>query len=87
VAVASWRRAWKRNAPVEPFQDTEWVEHRREVLAEWMSDLTTASDEDAAEKYLSIVALWVMDHVDVLEEAGEITSEQAAEIRRDMRTQ
>ncbi|MDQ3966388.1 MAG: hypothetical protein M3246_08075 [Actinomycetota bacterium] len=85
--MESWRRAWKGNAPVEPFEDTEWLERRKEALTEWLSDLTTASDEVAAEEYRHIQALWLFDHVDVLEEAGEISAEDAAELRKIMRGQ
>jgi hypothetical protein len=79
--MESWRQAWKGNAPVEPYEDTEWVVRRREFLVV-RSDPATVSDEVAREEYRHIQALWLVDHVDVLEEAGEITSEQAAEIRQ-----
>ena len=54
---------------------------RREFLVA-RSDPATVSDEVAREEYRHIQAIWLVDHVDVLEEAGEITSEQAAEIRQ-----
>ena len=83
--MESWRKAWKGSgAPVEPFEDREWVERRRKFL-EGMSDPDTASDEGAGEEYRRVQALWLLDHVDVLEEAGEITPEYAAQLRRAMR--
>ncbi len=80
--MESWRRAWKgRNAPVEPFEDTEWVEQRKEALAELASDLATASDEVAAHKYRHVQVLWLFDRVDELEAAEEISPEEATQIR------
>jgi hypothetical protein len=79
--VESWRKAWKGNAPVEPFQDTEWVAWRRQFLA-GRTDPSTASDEVAAQEYRAIQAQWLIDHVDVLEEAGAISQEKAAQIRK-----
>ena len=40
-----------------------------------------ASDEVAGHEYRIMMAQWLVDHVDVLEEAGEISSETAAQIR------
>jgi hypothetical protein len=79
--VESWRKAWNGTAPVEPFQDTEWVEKRRALLAR-RSDPTTVSDEVAAHEYRAIQAQWMIEHVDVLEGAGAISRERAAQIRR-----
>ena len=45
--VESWRKAWNGTTPVEPFQDTEWVEKRRDFLAE-RSDPSAVSDDVAA---------------------------------------
>ena len=79
--VESWRKAWNGTAPVDPFQDTEWVQKRREFLA-GRSDPAAVSDEVAAHEYRAIQAQWMIDHVDVLEEAGAISRERARQIRR-----
>ncbi len=79
--MESWRKAWKGNAPVEPFQDTEWVAWRRQFLA-GRTDPSIASDEVVATEYRAIQGQWLIDHVDVLEEAGAISQEKAAQIRR-----
>src|SRR5215216_4400770 len=51
--VESWRKAWNGTAPVESFQDTEWVQKRREFLA-GRSDASAVSDEVAAHEYRAI---------------------------------
>jgi len=79
--VESWRKAWNGTAPVDPFQDTEWVQKCGEFLAE-RSDPAAVSDEVAAHEYRAIEAQWMIDHVDVLEEAGAISRERARQIRR-----
>jgi hypothetical protein len=79
--VESWRKAWNGTTPVEPFQDTEWVEKRRDFLAE-RSDPSTLSDDVAAHEYRAIQAQWMIDHVEDLEEAGAISRERAVQIRR-----
>jgi hypothetical protein len=79
--VESWRKAWNGTTPVEPFQDTEWVEKRRDFLAE-RSDPSTVSDDVAAHEYRAIQAQWMIDHVEDLEEAGAISRERAVQIRR-----
>ena len=79
--MESWRKAWNGTAPVEPFQDTQWVEKRREFLAE-RSDPSAIPDEVAAHEYRTIQAQWIIDHLDVLEEARAISQERAAQIRR-----
>jgi hypothetical protein len=83
--MESWRKAWRRNAPVEPYKDREWVEEHGEYFA-GRSNPDTVSDEVAAKEYAKeyrrIQALWLLDHVDVLEESGEITPEQAEHLRR-----
>jgi hypothetical protein len=85
VLVKSWWRAWKgNNAPARPYEDAEWVERRREFLMR-LSNLDMASDEVVAEEHRHIQALWLLDHVGVLEEAGEITHEQSAEISKAIR--
>ncbi len=79
--MESWRKAWKgSNTPARPYDDIEWVERRKEFLAGF-SDPTTVPDEVAANDYRLVIARWLIDRVDVLEEAGEISSEQAAAIR------
>jgi hypothetical protein len=70
--VGSWRKAWNGTAPVEPFQDTEWVGKRREFLA-GRSAPSAVSDEVAAREYCAIQAQWIIDHVDVLQGAGTIS--------------
>jgi hypothetical protein len=82
--MESWRKAWRRNAPVEPHKDREWVEEHGEYFAD-LSYPDAVSDEVAAEEYRRIQALWLLDHVDVLEEFGEITPEQAEYLRRQKR--
>jgi hypothetical protein len=77
----SWRKAWNGTAPGEPFQDTEWVNKRRGFLA-GRSDPSAVSDEVAAHEYRAIQAQWMIDHVEVLEGAGAISGERAAQIRR-----
>jgi hypothetical protein len=79
--VESWRKAWKGSAPVEPFQDTEWVKGRSKFLA-GRSDPSTASDEVTTLEYRAIQGQWLIDHVDVLEEDGAISREKAAQIRK-----
>lgn len=79
--MESWRKAWRRTAPVEPYKDREWVEEHGEYFA-GRSNSDAVSDEVAAEEYRRIQALWLLDHVDVLEASGEITSEQAEHLRR-----
>ena len=79
--MESWRKAWNGTAPVDPFQDTEWVQKRREFLA-GRSDPSAVSDEVAAHEYRAIQAQWMIDHVDVLEEGGAISEEKAAQKRR-----
>jgi len=79
--VESWRKAWKGNAPVDPFKDTEWVAWRSKFLA-GRSDPSTASDEVVAQEYRAIQGQWLIDHVDVLEAAGAVSREKAAQIRR-----
>ncbi len=75
----SWRRAWKGpGQPVQPFEDTEWVERRRE----WLESLRSSrpmSDEEAAKNYRIVQAQWMIDH---LEELEEVDPELAAEVRR-----
>ena len=83
--MKSWRRAWKgNNAPARPYEDAEGVERRRKFLMR-LSNLDRAPDEVAAKEHRHIQALWLLDHVGVLEEAGEITHEQSAGIRKAMR--
>ena len=84
--MESWRKAWNGTTPVDPFQDTEWVEKRREFLA-GRSDPSAVSDEVAAHEYRAIQAQWIIDHVDVLEGAGAISRERAELIRRFRPTQ
>ena len=79
--MESWRKAWNGTTPVEPFQDTEWVEKRRDFLAE-RSDPSTVSDDVAAHEYRAIQAQWMIDHVEDLEGAGAISRERAVQIRR-----
>lgn len=79
--MESWRKAWNGTAPVEPFEDTQWVEKRREFLA-GRSDPPAVTDEVAAQEYRAIQAQWIIDHLDVLEEARAISQERAAQIRR-----
>ena len=79
--MESWRKAWNGTAPVDPFKDTEWVQKRRKFLAGG-SDPAAVSDEVAAHEYRAIQAQWMIDHVDVLEEAGAISRERARQIRR-----
>ena len=79
--MESWRKAWNGTAPVDPYQDTEWVQKRRKFLAE-RSDPAAVSDEVAAHEYRAIQAQWMIDHVDVLEKAGAISRERARQIRR-----
>ena len=79
--MESWRKAWNGTAPVEPFEDTQWVERRREFLA-GRSDPSAVPDEVAAHEYRAIQAQWIIDHLDVLEEARAISQERAAQIRR-----
>ena len=79
--MESWRKAWKNNAPVEPFQDMEWVKWRSKFLA-GRSDPTTVSDEVATQEYRAIQAQWLIDHVDVLEKGEAISREKAVQIRR-----
>jgi len=79
--VESWRKAWNGTAPVEPFQDTQWVEKRGEFLA-GRSNPSAVSDEVAAHEYRAIQAQWMIDHVEVLEGAEAINRERAAQIRR-----
>ena len=79
--MESWRKAWKGNAPVEPFHDSEWVASRSKFLA-GRSDPSTASDEVIALEYRAIQGQWLIDHVDVLEEAGAVSREKAAQIRK-----
>ena len=84
--MESWWKAWKgNNASPRPYEDTEWVERRREFLMR-LSNLDMASEEVAAEEHRHIQALWLLEHVGVLEEAGEVTHEQAAEVRKAMRS-
>ncbi len=79
--LETWRKAWNGTAPGEPFQDTEWVDKRRAFLAA-RSDPSAVSDDVAAHEYRAIQAQWMIDHVEVLEEAGAISRERAAQIRR-----
>ena len=51
--MESWRKAWNGTAPVDPFQDTQWVQKRREFLA-GRSDPAAVSDEVAAHEYRAI---------------------------------
>ncbi len=67
--MESWRQAWNGAAPIEPFQDTEWVEKRREFLAE-RSDPSAVSDDVAAHEYRAIQAQWMIDHVEVWRKQG-----------------
>jgi hypothetical protein len=78
--MESWRKAWRDNAPVEPYEDVEWVEQHPQYFQN-RSDPATASDEVAGMEYRRIQALWLLDHVDILEEAGEMTPEVAAWFR------
>jgi hypothetical protein len=82
--MESWRKAWRRNAPVEPYKDREWVEEHGEYFA-GRPNPDTVSDEVAAEEYRRIRALWLLDRADVLEESGEITPELAEYLRRPKR--
>ena len=79
--MESWRKAWNGTAPVDPFEDTKWVERRREFLA-GRSDPSAVTDEVATQEYRAIQAQWIIDHLDVLEEARAISQERAAQIRR-----
>ena len=76
--MESWRKAWNGPyTPVTPFEDTEWVERRREFLAGLPSG-PGLSDREAAEAYRTAQAQWLVDH---LEQIEDVDPEYAAQIQ------
>ena len=79
--MESWRRAWKGpDAPVEPFEDTEWVAQRREFLAS-LPIGPNLSDQEAAHAYRLAQAQWLLDR---LEQIEDVDPEGAAKLQAEI---